>query len=367
MRKALVIPKAVMAVICIIAAFVLAAPVMPMMSARMFGGGMIDFNEENYSEYSKNRPVSGKMFYIFAAEGGAEEDVYYYIVPVKGKQADKENTVDAVTLVKASVKSDLYSDFNDIFRESAEGGSKTGCEFSGVLTSCTSEEKKIAEKLFLKVPNKTLTVSEYVIDATSTVGAMTARFLLALLCFAAGAFFAVITVQAVKKNVELERIEDERIAYKMEQDRKSGNKNDDGSDKMFGDSDASYGVTPPKNGGSAPSGGFNPSFQSQGGGAPTPQNDYSSSDDEDGFLGGGGSFFGASPTPAQSAAPAQSSDPFASSAFNDLGQSDEGSGFYGSVNDQGGFYGGSNDQGGFYGGSNGSQDDDDDAGFFVRR
>lgn len=364
MRKALVIPKAVVAVICLIAAIVLAAPVMPMMTNRMFGGGTIDFNTEDTSEYSANRPINGKVYFAFSAVGGKdgnEQELYYYLVPVKGKQEDKDNPIDSVILVKAPVKSELYSQLNDIYRASAEGGSKSGCELSGVLSDPTSEEKAIAKKLFGSVPNQTITISDYVFDTSKSVSAMTGRFLLSLLCMAAAVFFAVLTAQAVKKNSDIERIEDERMVYRMEQERKSGNKNEDGSDKMFGDSDASYGVTPPKDGETAPTGGYNPSFQSQGGEEFAPRNDYSNASDEDGFLGGGGSFFGAAPQNAQpaapSAAPVQNNDPFANSAFNEIGQSE----------DNGSFYGGSNN-GGFYGAQGGTNyEEDDDAGFFVRR
>lgn len=384
MRRALVIPKAVAAAVCLIIGLILIIPTLPVMTSRLFGGGMVDFNEESYKDYSENRPVSGRVYYAFGSMGTSVEDdkgipqnIYYYLVPLNGKPIDSKNKAEAVVLIKVHELDDAYKDMNEIVRASANGSSETGCEISGVLKPMSELESGYAQKLREKVPDKSLPVVEYEIDLSVSPKGMLLRFLLSVVFFAAAAFAVYLTVSAVKKNADIERIEDERMVYKMEQERKSGNTNEDGSDKMFGDSDASFGTTPRKDGSA---GSYTPSFQSQGGEEFTPRDDPPREIDEDGFLGGGGSFFGAAPQqsapaqqgtqyPAQGGYSQQSSDPFAGSAFNDLGSDDDG--FFGgqgggSYGGQGSYNDGGYGQGGFYGGSQGGSDDDDD-GFFIKR
>ena len=369
MRKALVIPKAAAAVVCLIVSLVLTLPVLSVMSNRLFGGGSLDFGEEIYSAYRENRPVTGSVHCILGTTDG-EDNYYYYLAPIGGMPIDNKNKADTLVLIKAKGGTDLHKELNDVYRASSDGFSETGCALSGVLRETDEDEDDIALQLRSKTKYKELAVSEYVIDLTTPVKSMTVRFALGIVSFVVMIFCTVLTVKAINRNAEVERIEEERFAYRAEQERKSGNKNDDGSDKMFGDSDASFGTTP--NAGSA-SGGYNPTFMSQSGEEFTPRDDSPREIDEDGFL-GGGSFFGASVTPAQQGSPEQqggfmqqsASDPFADSAYGD----DDG--FFGgqSASQNGGFYGGqsASQNGGFYGGQSASQDSGyDDDGFFVRR
>lgn len=375
MRKSNVLVKAIVGAVCLIVALVLSLPVLPMMSSRMFGGGSMDFNKAAYNEYRANRPVKGSVFYVLGTSDGGDSGAvsvgaYYYLVPATGKQINNKNKADTLVLVKATSGSAVYDGINGIYRKSADGNSSDGYKISGVLKKITSSETKTAEELRSKSPYAELQISEYTLDLTKDVKSMTIKFVISLLFYAVAVFCIVITIQAINKNASIEKIEEDRIAYRLEQERKSGNKNDDGSDKMFGDSDGSYGVTPRRDGddmlgegSSGGSGGYKPAFQSQGGEQFTPRSDSpfddsmfggssNGSDDEDGFFGGGasqnGGFFGTGAAPGGS---------FRQGAEN---QND----FYGgssSNSDDDGFFGGSSGQGGgFYGASSGSSDD----GFF---
>lgn len=355
MRKANVIPKAAAAVVCLILTFVLMLPVLSVMSGRMFGGGTMDFNTEKYSEYRNSRPVEGRVHYILDTVEG-DSTVFYYLVPIWGNRISNSNQADTLVLVKVKGGTDLHKEFNDVYRVSKDGGySETGVGLSGALKKYTDDEKKIGETLAAKTPYSELELSQYVIDVTTPISAVTTRFIFGVVAFLATIFCVYLTITAINRNAELEDIEDKRFAFKLEQDRKSGNKNDDGSDKMYGNSDASYGVTPAA-GGAA--GGYKPSFQSQGGEEFTPRDDTPREIDEDGFLGdGSGSFFGAkgnapgasSRNAAQGGYSQQGSDPFAGSAFNDFPPQEDNS-----------FYGGSQNS------SYGSDTGDDD-GFFITK
>ena len=321
MRKALVIPKAAAALVCLIVALVISAPVLGVVSNKFFGGGTLDFNTEAYSEYRENRPVGGVIYNVLGAEaadndGALSNGSYYYLVPLKGQAIDNKNKIDTLVLVKTVNGSPGYVALNDVFRaSSSNGGSGDGYELSGVLKAITSDEKAVAEALKAKTPYGNLKLSEYTLDITVPVKSMIVRFLISLIFAALTVFAVILTIQAINKNADIDKIEDERMAYRMEQERKSGNKNEDGSDKMFGDSDASYGVTPRKEGGndmlgedsSGGSGGFSPAFQSQGGEDPfagsmlggssggfLDDSDYSGSGgflDDSGYSGGQGGGF----------------------------------------------------------------------------
>lgn len=299
MKKAVVIPKAVAAGVALLVSLILMIPVLPMMTARMFGGGTVDFNEAAADEYSVNRPMSGTIHYILGASG--EGDNYYYLVPIKGNEITSKSRVDTLVLFKAPNGSEVYDALNDVYRESTKGsGSFEGYKFSGVVKKMSAAEKKTASALQDKTAFYNLNLCEYTVDLSSKVGSMTGRFVLSLFLLIAAIFSGVIALQAVKKNESIDRIEIDRIAFKREQEAKSGNKNDDGSDKMFGDSDASFGVTPRKEGANdmlgetsaGGSGGFKPAFQSQGGEEYTPRSsgggflDVPDDDDEPSFFGG---------------------------------------------------------------------------------
>ncbi len=381
MRKALVIPKAAACVVFLIVAIILVAPVMPVMSAKLFGGGTLDFNSAVSKDCSANRPVEGEVCYVLGADAGSSSDGavtmgdYYYLVTLGGKVADNKNKIDTLILVKAKNGSKIYEGLNNIYRGSSKGNVAEGFKISGVLKKSTSDEKSLANTMKTDSVYADFNLSDFTLDLTKSVSAINTRFIISLIFFALTAGSAVLLVQAINKNASIEEIEDKRMAFKMEQDKKSGNKNDDGSDKMFGDSEANYGVKPPKDGESAPSGGYKPSFQSQGGGsdndAPRKPTTYDESEDNGGFFGGGasqnGNFFGGS--------------------SNQTNQNNNQNDYYGgnsNQNSQGGYYGGNsnqNGQGGYYGGNsnqnsqndyyggqqyygNSTQSDDDDYGFF---
>ncbi len=382
MKKALVIPKIAAGVVCLLIAMILSFPVLPVMSNKLFGGGTMDFNSAKYDEYRVNRPVDGTIFYVLGASEGVSESGgaltngnYYYLVPAGGKMIDNLNKVDTLVLVKAVNGSDVYTSLNDLYRVSASGNDEKGFELTGVLRNTSADEKSTAEKLKAATPYSGLAVSEYTLDLTKPVKGMTARFAISLIFSALTIGCIVLVFQAINKNAELEDIEDKRMAFRIEQEKKSGNTNDDGSDKMYGNSDASYGVKPPKNdgsesGGHSAGGGYKPSFQSQGGEEYTPPTKYDDSQ-EDGFFGsnaapGNAGFFGGSQQGAQypPSAPAQNS-PFDDSLYG--GSGGQGAG------QSGGFYGGSGRQSAspfddsLYGGASGNGGDDDDMGFFGGR
>ena len=243
MRKALVIPKAALCVLCLIISFVIAIPVLPVMSAKLFGGGTMDFNAEAYSSYHANRPVSGKIFCILGAasesEGSSSLGSYYYLVPVSGKAIDNKNKVDTLVLVKAKNGSDVYNGLNNIYRSSSSGDYTNGFEISGVLKKITEKEMDTAEDLQAATEFQNLELSEFTLDLTKAVKGMTVRFIISFVIFLVACFCAYLTIQAINKNAQIESIEDQRFAFKMEQEAKSGNTNEDGSDKMYGNSDAS--------------------------------------------------------------------------------------------------------------------------------
>ncbi len=389
MRKSNVLVKAIVGAVCLIVALVLSLPVLPMMSSRMFGGGTMDFNKAAYNEYRANRPVGGSVYYVLGTSdagdsGAVSVGAYYYLVPASGKQISNKNKADTLVLVKVTNGSKVYEGINGVYRTSSGGDSADGYKISGVLKKSTASETKTAEELRSTSPYADLQISEYTLDLTNDVKGMTIKFIISLLFYAAAAFCVVITIQAINKNADIEKIEDERIAYRMEQERKSGNKNDDGSDKMFGDSDGSYGVTPRREGsdmlgegGSGGSGGYKPAFQSQGGEQFTPRSDSpfddsmfggssnsGSDDDSDGFFGGGaqqnGGFFGTGAAPGgNSRQGAASQNDF----YGGSSASSDDDGFFGGSSGQGGgFYGGSSSgsDDGFFGGSSSGSDD----GFF---
>ena len=365
MKKALVIPKIVAAAVCLIVSLIIALPVLPVMSNRMFGGGTMDFNTAQYSEYRVNRPVGGSIYYVLGASEGITESGgalsngnYYYLVPVSGKAIDNKNKVDTLVLVKAVNGSKIYESLNDIYRSSASGNDETGFEITGVLKKADDDEVETAETLRAATSYKDLVISQYTLDLTKNVKGMTARFAVSLIFFALCIGCIVLVFQAINKNAQLEEIEDKRMAFRIEQEKKSGNKNDDGSDKMYGNSDASYGTTPRKDDGSGtPSGGgYNPSFQSQGGEEYTPRTTYDESQDDGGFFGGGSAapgqagFFGGSQQPSQQRTqqggqyqqsqspfddslyggqPAQNASPFDDSLLGSAQQDDDDFGFFG--------------------------------------
>lgn len=339
MKKAVVIPKAIAAGVALLISLILAMPVLPMMTARMFGGGTIDFNESGAEEYSANRPMAGVIHYVLGASG--DEDVYYYLVPLKGSEITSKSRVDTLVLFKVKNGSEVYNSLNDVYRESTKGnGSFEGFRLSGVVKKMSPAEKKTAGDIQDKTPFYNLKLCDYTVDLSSSVGSMTFRFVLSVLFLLAAIFSGVIALQAIKKNESIDRIEIDRIAFKREQEAKSGNKNDDGSDKMFGDSDASYGVTPRKEGGNdmlgetsaGGSGGFKPAFQSQGG-----EEDYT---------------------------------PRSGGGFLDVPDDDDSPSFFGGSSSQGGGYYDDSQQDGFFGGGSGgfygndSQNDADYDGFF---
>ena len=369
MKKAMVIPKVAAAVLCIVIGLVIVLPALPVMSNRMFGGGTMDINTAAYSDYRSNRPVGGSIYFILGASEGTSESggalsngSYYYLVPVSGKEISNKNKVDTLLLVKAVNGSDIYSSLNDIYRSSASGDSASGFEITGVLRDMSDDEEETATALRAPTGYGDLKLSEYTLDLTIPVKTYTIRFAVSLIFFALAIGSIFLTIQAINKNAQLEDIEDRRMAFRLEQEKKSGNKNDDGSDKMFGDSDASFGTTPRKNddsdgmlGESSPgTGGYNPAFQSQGGEDFTTRTSYDDAD-EDGFFGGGSAAPGQSGFFGGSQSSRQSSGPFDNGLYG--GVSQPSSPFDDSLL--------SGSQGGFYGGS--SQNDDDDYGFFGGR
>ena len=267
MRRALVIPKVAAAAICLIIAVVLSFPVMSVMSNRLFGGGMLDFAAATTKEYGANKPVDGMVHYIIGASSGdssgegASKGSYYYVAPVGGSFIDAKNKVDTGVLIKAEDGSKVYKELNEVYRQSSNGYSESGYSMSGVMKKISEDEWDLCDDIISDSKHPNLQVADYVLDLTTPVSTISARFFISLVFYVLTVFGISLVISAVNKNAKIEFIEDERMAYKMEQDRKSGNTNDDGTDKMFGDSDASFGVKP-----GSGAGGYKPTFQSQGGG-----------------------------------------------------------------------------------------------------
>ncbi len=366
MKKALVLPKIIVTVILLAAAIIISAPVVGVVSNRFFGGGIVELEDGSIKEYHSNAPAEGRIHYILgtaagskSADGSLEKGYYYYLMLKGGTRDSSSNKADSYVLVKAIDGSDEYTGMNDVFRASANGISEEGFPASGVFKEITSEEESLAKKIISDSGINELKVSEFVLDLSKPVVSYTSRFYISLIFYAAGIFGIYLIVSAINKNAYLEDIEDKRIMFKIEQDRKSGNTNDDGSDKMFGDSEASFGVTPrsaegsdmlgesPGNSG----GGYKPAFQSQGG--KTENDPFSGS-----MMGGSGGFLDDNSYQGGGS----------SGGFLDDNSYQGGGSSGGFLDDNSYQGGGSNDfSDGFFGGGQQTRNDEDYDGFFGGR
>ena len=288
MRKASVVPKIAITILLLVIAVILSFPVVGVASSRIFGGGIVDISDTSVKEYHNSKPAEGRIHFIANSAsgdntGGAlDKGAYYYLIPKGGNKASKSNKVDTYILVKVIDGSDEYNGMNDVVRECKDGESVMGYGASGVFKTILPDEKKLGEKMMADKKLDKQTLCEFVLDISTPVGYYTTRFYISLVFYAVGIFGIYLVITSINKNSDIEEIEVKRMLFKMEQDRKSGNKNDDGSDRMFGAANDSFGAAPS---GDGSDGGYKPTFQSQGGGS---QDDpFAGSMMSDGGSGGG--------------------------------------------------------------------------------
>ncbi len=304
MKKSNVVPKIAVFAVFLIVAIIISAPVFSVMFNRILGGGTLNFNEVTAVEFRTNRPIEGELYNIIGcAENDSGEDsdftlkngAYYYLVTVGGNPIDKDNPQKLV-LVKCPGSSDNYELFNNLWRASSKGDAAEAVELSGVLKKNTSAEESVSSKLRESTNIGDLEITEYYIDTAKSVSSISARFYISLIFYACAAVALVLVVQGFKKNRDIDNIEHERSIYRIAQERKSGNKNDDGTDAMFGDSERLLDERPQNQGEaySAPSRPTQPQDQFQGSaqddrfddGFFTSSSSNDSGNEYDGFFGG---------------------------------------------------------------------------------
>ncbi len=284
MRKSQVLPKICAFVLFLVIAVIISAPVSSVMFNKILGGGTLDFNEVNPVDLRDNRPIEGNLYYIAGCTGSDGDDSgftlkkgdYYYLVFIGGKSFDKDNPAKLI-VIETSGSSDIYETFNNLWRESANGASHDGIKISGVVRSNSSAEESAIEKIKENTDLGDIEAVTYYIDCKKPVSQMSTRFYISLIFYAGTIISLLLVIQAVKKN--------RRIAQEM----KSGNKNDDGTDAMFGDSERDLDEMPQRQGQS-----YEPSFrdsQYQSGGYDSGADMYTGSqnqseDEYDGFFGG---------------------------------------------------------------------------------
>ena len=245
MRKSQLIPKICAAVVFLIIAVIISAPVTSVFLNKVFGGGIIEFGKADSLQYLNNRPVEGALSYIIGCtsdDSGSDgltlkSGTYYYLVSVRGSYL-KNDKSEKVILLKTLGNSDSYEELNKMYRQSESGGQ--AIRISGVTKKASDNEMEIAQKLCEKNDIGEVTVVEYCIDCTKPVASFTARFLISLIFYAGCIVSILLSFQAVKKNRDFDDMEHRREIMKAARDRKTAEGDSNSPDAMFGDADRSY-------------------------------------------------------------------------------------------------------------------------------
>lgn len=245
MRKSQLIPKICAAVIFLIIAIIISAPVSSVFLNKVFGGGIIEFGKAGALEYLENRPVEGALNYIIGCAGDdssgegftLKNGTYYYLVSATGSYV-KNDKSDNVILLKTLSSSDSYEEFNELYRKI--GSAEQAIRISGVVKKSSENEKKIAEQIIKDNNIGEVTYIDYCVDCTKPVSSYTARFLISLIFYAGCVISILLSVQAVKKNRDFDDMEHRRAIMRAARDLKSGEADSNSTDAMFGDADRSY-------------------------------------------------------------------------------------------------------------------------------
>ena len=245
MRKSQLIPKVCAAVVFLIIAIIISAPVASVFLNKVFGGGVVEFGKAGSLEYLQNRPVEGALVYIIGCANGdssgdgftLKNGTFYYLVSVTGSYP-KNDKSENVILLKTLSNSDSYEELNKVYRLS--GSDEQPIRISGVVKKASANETEIAEQLCQKNGMEQVTYINYCIDCTNPVSSYTARFLISLIFYAGCIISVMLSFQAVKKNRDFDDMEHRREIMKAARDLKSGEGDSNSTDALFGDADRSY-------------------------------------------------------------------------------------------------------------------------------
>lgn len=243
MRKSNLIPKICAAVVFLIVAIIISAPVTSVTMNRIFGGGIVEFSKAGSAEYLENRPVEGVLEYIIGCSSGESSDdftlkngSYYYLVSLRGRTLEKGKEEDVI-LLRTNSSSDSYEELNDLFR-----GKKNdyALAISGVIKKATANEEKIAEQISKDSKVKDVKYVSYCIDCSKPVSSYTARFFISLIFYAGCVVSVLLSVQTVKRNRDIDDMEHRRAIMQASRERQENDANANGADALFGDADRSF-------------------------------------------------------------------------------------------------------------------------------
>lgn len=243
MRKTQLIPKIIAAVIFLIVAIIISAPVFSVSMNRIFGGGIVEFGTAESVEYIDYRPVEGVLSYIIGGIGDESGDdftlkngTYYYLVSISGKGLAKDKKGEVV-LLKTLTNSDSYEELNEILRAKH---AEESLRISGVVKKASENEEKIAEKICIDNNIKNAEYIGFCIDCTKPVSSYTARSLLSLIFYAGFIVSVLLSVQSLKRNRDIDNMEHRRAIMMSARDLKDNDPNANGADALFGDADRSF-------------------------------------------------------------------------------------------------------------------------------
>ena len=241
MRRSQLIPKICAAVVLLIAAVIISAPVLTVELNRAFGGGVVKFGEAKAAEFLDNRPVDGALCFIIGCQSDESSDdfkngTYYYLVPLDGKYFDKEDEADVI-LVKTPSGSKTYDKLNALLRDKKV---ENMFSISGVIKKTNSDEMEIAQQIAKAKKYKSANCIEYCIDCSKPVSSYTTRFLFSLVLYAGVVASVVLALQTVKRNRDIDDMELRRDMLRASNQRKENEAKENGADGLFGDADRSY-------------------------------------------------------------------------------------------------------------------------------
>lgn len=250
MKKSAVVPKFVVAAVLLIIAIIISVPCAAVTLNRLFGGGILDFNSVKSAELIANRPIEGGLYLVSGCVGEnlgqsdsdsatLKKGSYYYLVPLGGKEV-KDGTTQLI-LVKTVGNSDVYSNFNDLWRASSGKDSAVDeVELSGVVKPIPVGADEVLEVFCKNNGLGDYQLSAMMIDCTNSVSSICTRFYISLVFYVCFVIALLLAISSVKRNMNIDDIEHRRAITQTVQDIRSGANEPDSSGEMYGDSSAEY-------------------------------------------------------------------------------------------------------------------------------